>query len=122
MKRIAYLTVFMISGTSFAHNPHPQDEWVESAANLPTKKGGGLDAKTRAILAQFANIVMGFLGIVQDPNNAANVKDRITDMVNNAVNIVNEAVKKGELSLDADEEEIRMFAKRVMKDRGIVID
>lgn len=121
MKRIAYFTALMISGTSFAHNPHPQDAWAESAENLPTKKGG-LDAKTRAILAQFANIVMGFLGIVQDPNNAANVKDRITDMVNNAVNIVNEAVKKGELSLDASEEEIEVFAKRVMRSRGIEIN
>jgi hypothetical protein len=79
------------------------------------RKKAGLDNKTRAILAQFASIVMGFLGIVQDPNNSANVTAHVTDMINNAVNIVTEAVKKGELSLHATECELQEFAEKTKR-------
>jgi uncharacterized membrane protein len=117
MKRIAYAVAIICiapTGIVIAQNLQP-------AESLPTKKGG-VDAKTQKILAQFANIVLGFLGIVQDPKNAANVKDRVTEMVNNAVNIVTEAVKKGELSLDATEEEVEMFAREMIRRRVIVVE
>lgn len=83
--------------------------------NREARKKSGLDNKTRAILAQFASIVMGFLGILQDPNNTANVTAQVTDMVNNAVNIVTEAVKKGELLLDASEQELQEFVEELTK-------
>ncbi len=65
---------------------------------------------------------MGFLGIVQDPHNKNNVKDRVSEMINNAVTIVTEAVKKGELSLDADEEEVEAFAQKVIRTKRLVIE
>jgi hypothetical protein len=81
-------------------------------------KQQGLDNKTRAILAQFASIILGFLGIVQDPNNAANVTAHITDMVNNAVNIVTEAVKKGEILLtDITDTELQKLVRTITKRR-----
>jgi uncharacterized membrane protein len=117
MKRIAYaVAVICIAPTGIVTAQNCQ-----STDCVPTKKGG-IDAKTQKILAQFANIVLGFLGIVQDPKNATNVKDRVTEMVNNAVNIVTEAVKKGELSLDATEEEVEMFAKEAIRKKLIVIE
>jgi hypothetical protein len=106
---------------TFANAHCAEETLAVDAQGLPLKKPN-FDAKTQKILAQFANIVLGFLGIVQDPNNAANVKDRINDMVNNAVNIVTEAVKKGELSLDATEEDLQAFAQEIIKKKLIVID
>lgn len=119
MKRITYLTAIAslaITGISYTEETITVDT-QEIILKKPT-----FDAKTQKILAQFANIVLGFLGIVQDPNNAANVKDRVSEMVNNAVNIVTEAVKKGELSLDATEEELEAFAQDIVRKKLIVID
>jgi hypothetical protein len=127
MKRIVYAAALIcIAPTSIATAQDCQsmdlsDVTLAKSENLPTKKGG-IDTKTQKILAQFANIVLGFLGIVQDPKNVTNVKDRVTEMVNNAVTIVTEAVKRGELSLDASEEEVEMFAREMIKRRVIVIE
>ena len=120
--KYAICVIFLtISVVCVAHEDHELVELATIAENLPTKKGG-IDAKTQKILAQFANIVMGFLGIVQDPNNVANVKDRVTEMVGNAVNLVTEAVKKGDLSLDATEEEIEEFSLDVIEKKLIIIE
>lgn len=119
MKRITYFAA--LSSLTLTGIMHAEETIALDAHGLPLKKPQ-FDAKTQKILAQFANIVLGFLGIVQDPNNAANVKDHINDMVNNAVNIVTEAVKKGELSLDATDEELEAFAKDIVKKKLIAID
>ncbi len=119
MKRITYLMTMSLIAIAKVHCT--EETLAVDAQGLPLRKPN-FDAKTQKILAQFANIVLGFLGIVQDPNNAANVKDRVSEMVNNAVNIVTEAVKKGELSLDATEEELEAFAKDIIKKKLIVID
>jgi hypothetical protein len=43
-------------------------------------------------------------------------------MVNTAVNIVSTAVQKGELSLDATEEEVESFAREVIRKKLLVIE
>ncbi len=122
MKHALCVMLFTMSVVCVAQTENQSTELSATLENIPTKRGGGIDEKTRNILAQFANIVMGFLGIVQDPNNAANVKDRVTEMVGNAVNIVTEAVKKGQLSLDATEEEVEEFAKEAIAKKWIIIE
>jgi|GEM_PF-5555732 len=120
MKQIVYVTsALLLVNTLSAEERCPINKtWldVEELDSMPLKKrGGGLDEKTKKILAQFANIVLGFFGILQDPNNVANVSAQVTEMVQHAVNIVTESVKKGELPLDATEEELMMFAQTVKK-------
>jgi hypothetical protein len=62
----------------------------------------GLNETTKAILSRFAAIIMSFFGILQNPNDSANVTANVTNMITNTVSMIAEAVKSGKLSLDAD--------------------
>lgn len=71
--------------------------------------------KTQAILARFAAIIMSFFGILQNPNDTQNVVENVTGMLTGAVQMVAEAVKAGELSLDATDEEIHAYATHLTR-------
>lgn len=71
-----------------------------------------VDQKTQDILARFAAIFMSFLGILQNPDDPT---DHVVNMVTGAVHMVAEAVRKGELSLDATDEEINAYALHITR-------
>jgi hypothetical protein len=112
MKRIVLGILVMVS-INAAERQEVVSESDQMPQVIPLKKG--LDAKTKKILAQFANIVINFFSIVQNPKNTAHVTEKINEMVNNAVNIVTESIKAGELSLDATAAELQEFAEKVRK-------
>lgn len=73
---------------------------------VPTSPKQAIEEKRKKVLAQFFNIVTNFFSILQDPRNAAHVTANVSNMLASAVNMVAEGIKKGELSMDATEEEL----------------
>ena len=86
----------------------------ENAFNHLRKKEG-IDPKTQNILARFADIMMHFFGIVQNPKNAHNVADNVAGMITGTIQLITEAVQRGELSLDATDEEIYAYAATITR-------
>jgi len=76
------------------------------------KKDEGMDPKLQLLLSQVANIFMNFVGVVQNPDNAS---EHVANMFTGAIQMVADAVKSGELSLDATQEEIIAYASRVSR-------
>lgn len=116
-KRMALCGALMLVSNTVIINA--QEELVEQQQTIDAEtKGrnnrgnGKVDQKTQDILARFANIFMSFLGILQNPDDPA---EHVVNMVTGAVHMVAEAVKKGDLSLDASDEEIRAYALHVTR-------
>ena len=65
--------------------------------------------------------MMGFFGITQAPNDVDNITANVSNMFSGAMSIVAEAVKSGELSLDATQEEIEAFAQKLAKNIGPMV-
>ncbi len=74
---------------------------------------GKMDEQTKEILANFAGIVQNFFNILQDPENAQTVPAGIIGMLAGMVNIGTIAMTKGNLSIDADHEELKAYAKEL---------
>ncbi len=74
---------------------------------------GKMDEQTKEILANFSGIVQNFFNILQDPENPQTVPAGIIGMLAGMVNIGTIAMTKGNLSIDADYEQIKAYAKEL---------
>lgn len=83
---------------------------------IPTKlehcPRGEVDPKLQALLSQVANIFLNFVGVVQNPDDAG---EHLTNMMTGAVQMIAQAVKSGQLSLDATQEEIGAFVSHMSR-------
>ena len=74
---------------------------------------GKMDEQTKEILINFSGIVQNFFNILQDPENPQTVPAGIIGMLAGMVNIGTIAMTKGNLSIDADYEQIKAYAKEL---------
>ncbi len=72
---------------------------------------GKMDESTKEILANFAGVVQNFFNILQDPENPQTVPAGIIGMLAGIVNIGTIAMTKGNLSIDADYDQLKAYAK-----------
>ncbi len=74
---------------------------------------GKMDEQTKEILANFSGIVQNFFNILQDPENPQTVPAGIIGMLAGIVNIGTIAITKGNLSIDADYDQLKAYAKEL---------
>jgi hypothetical protein len=108
-------TLITMMHFTFAHDQHNITKASQGREARATAARQGLDEKTKNILTRFFDVLGSFFAILQDPKDPVRVTSNITNMLAGAVNIVAEGIKSGELSLDANDEEIQAYAQRVRK-------
>jgi len=64
----------------------------------------------QAVIGHFGNVVANFFTMLQDPNNPQHVVNSISGMIGSMANIVIEGIKRGEISINDDQEAIEQWA------------
>lgn len=109
MKQRYTFAISLVALATMTHAATIQHKSQKAETKAQTQQSQNQKEKydpTPAVLNNFAHVVGGFIGILQDPNNPENVGANVSNMLGHMVNIAVEITKRGLLPVNPTQEDI----------------